>query len=124
MADLRTNETVKKKRTLINVKNIKWNISRFSWTSLRRSARKQQTSVGAHPISPNSGITSLPNELLLEIVQYLRPNNPLEPVTGFDAAWKPLFEYRRTPPAPPNSRFRWKQEKVTPVYSPLAALRS
>jgi hypothetical protein len=35
-------------------------------------------------------LAGLPSELLIEIVEYFRPDNTSKPITGLNAAWKQL----------------------------------
>jgi hypothetical protein len=36
-------------------------------------------------------LAGIPPELLIDIVEYLRPNNTSKPITGLNAAWKPYI---------------------------------
>jgi hypothetical protein len=41
-------------------------------------------------------LTDLPNELLIDITEYLRPVNRCKPVTGVNAAWKYYSNYQQS----------------------------
>jgi hypothetical protein len=84
-------------------------------------------------------LDSLPNELLRNIVQNLRPYNKHEPITGLNAAWKPLSLFRQslkarpTPNNPRNNDGEEGQEHeqnqsdaedVVSPYATVMALRS
>jgi hypothetical protein len=78
-------------------------------------------------------LISLPNELLREIVLYLRPYNKYEPIVGLNAAWKPLSTFRKSlnskaRPSPVDGERRKEEEGNQPeeeyIYSTVIALRS
>jgi hypothetical protein len=84
-------------------------------------------------------LDSLPNELLRDIIQNLRPYNKHEPITGLNAAWKPLSAFRqslKTKPSPNNRNNidgeegqkqtlnQLDEEDAASPYATIIALRS
>jgi hypothetical protein len=75
---------------------------------------------------PVASLMTLPTEILIEIVSYLRPLNPKEPITGVNAAWVYLGEFRSSltrPPIPRRRKLQKKREKRAHDDSALRALR-
>lgn len=71
-----------------------------------------------HVVFENAmALIGLPNELLIEIIDYLRPVNNSKPVTGLTAAWKPYLAYQ-------EESVSSKPDSSTPeveVFTPLSS---
>lgn len=72
---------------------------------------------------PAPSFTTLPNEILIEIVQYLRPHNPREPITGLNAAWTSYSAFRDSVLGPQKTRRRLSRKKPEKQDLSLVALR-
>jgi hypothetical protein len=81
-------------------------------------------------------LDSLPNELLRDIVQNIRPYNKHEPITGLNAVWKPLSVFRQSLKAGPTrndidgekgqekQQHQSNEEDAVSPYATVMALRS
>lgn len=77
-----------------------------------------------------ASLSSLPNELLITIIEYLRPNNDDTPIIGVNSTWKRLSAFRKSLEIDQLSAgisqldlLKEKNSELSMIYSPLNAFR-